>query len=364
MATFSVNFTNFMHQAKSFNHRLLLCGLVLPLLVCTFSCKGPVEEEKTGDPDKVRVRTANYSKVDYDLTMSFSGDVKAWKKVNLSFNVPGKIDRFYFDEGETVKKGALLASLEQDDYQAIRDQSFARWEKAKRDYERSRRLWEKESIREQVVQDAETAFKAAEAVLEAADLNLKHCHIKAPFNGHVAHRFNEEKEMVSPGQVVFTVMDLSRVIIEVGITEKSIGRIKEDQKASLVFEAIPGKEFSGRVTQVAVSSLPNTHLYKVEITVQNPDLVIKPGMTATSTIIIEKIKDVYVLSLDVSVMRDGERVIFIAEDGQAKRVMLKDYIISGDKMIIRDSLPEKGQVITSGQGALFEGMMIMIIEEE
>ena len=340
---------------------LIFILFVIPCLAFLISCGGDIENQEVEKVEKVRVRAANYQKADYEFTLDFSGEVRAWKKVNLSFNVRGKIDRFYFDEGHKVNKGDLMASLEKDDYQALRDQAHAQWEKAKRDYERSRRLWEEGSIPEQLVLDSQTALKAAAAALEAAELNLKHCLLYAPFSGHVAYRYGEEKEMVAGGQIVFTLMDLSRVLVEVGVPEKNIDRIKKGQKASINFEAIPGKIFEGRVTQVAVSSLPDIRLFKVEITVANPKFIIKPGMTAVSTIVVEKMEGVYIFSLDTAVLRNGRRAIFLALNGRAKEVVLVDYLISGDKIIVRDPLPEGGQIITAGQDILFEGMQISVI---
>ncbi|NIO49628.1 MAG: efflux RND transporter periplasmic adaptor subunit [Candidatus Aminicenantes bacterium] len=339
---------------------LIFILLIIPLLAFLIACGG-VENQEVEKVEKVRVRVESYKKASYEFTLDFSGEVKAWKRVNLSFNVRGKIDRFYFDEGHKVNKGDLMARLEKDDYQALRDQSYAQWEKAKRDYERSRRLGQEGSIPEQLVQDAQTALKAAAAALEAAELNLKHCLLYAPFSGHVAYRYGEEKEMVAGGQTIFTLMDLSRVLVEVGVPEKNIDRIKKGQEASIDFEAIPQKAFEGKVTQVAVSSLPDIRLFKVEITVENPKFIIKPGMTATSTIVIDNLDDVYIFSLDAAVLRNGRRAIFLASNGKAKMVILEDYVISSDKIIVRDPLPERGQIITAGQDVLFDGMQISVI---
>jgi membrane fusion protein (multidrug efflux system) len=341
---------------------LMLVLLIIPLIAFLACCNSSVDKQGVENAEKVRVRTESYKKTDYKLALDFSGEVKPWRMVNLSFNVRGKIDHFYFDEGQKVNKGDLLANIEQDDYQAIRDQNHAQWEKAKRDYERSRRLGQEGSIPEQLVQDSQTALKAAAAALEAAELNLKHCHIYAPFSGHVAYRHGEEKEMVAAGQIVFTLMDLSRVLVEVGVPEKSIDRIKEGQKASVSFEALSGKTFEGIVSQVAISSLPDIHLFKVEITAENPKLVIKPGMTGVSTIVIDKMEGVYVLPLDRTVLRDGKRALFLAVDGKAKKVTLEDYLISGDKIIVRDPLPENGKIISAGQDVLFDGVEIFVVD--
>lgn len=169
--------------------------------------------------------------------------------------------------------------------------------------------------------------------------------------------------MVAPGQVVFTLMELSRVIVEIGVPEKSIGQIKRAQDASVSFEAIPGQVFSGKVTQVGVSSLPNSRLFKVEVTVPNPELVIKPGMTASCVINTDRLKDVFVFSLDATVMRNGRRVLYLVDNGTAKELTLENYMISGDKIIVQDDLPLNKQVITSGQGILFDGIEISILRE-
>ncbi len=341
---------------------LILIFIIIPFLAFLISCSGDIENQEVAKAEKIRVRTETIKKIDYEFKLDFSGEVKAWKTVNLSFNVMGKIDRFYFDEGHKVNKGDLLARLEKDDYQAMKDQSYAQWEKAKRDYERSRRLLEDGSIPEQLAQDAQTALKAAAAALEASELNIKHCLLSASFSGHVAYRYGEEKEMVAGGQTVFTLMDLSRVLVEIGVPEKNIDRIKKAQKASVNFEAIPGKTFEGKVTQVAVSSLPNIRLFKVEITVENPKFIIKPGMSAVSTIVVDKMEGVSIFSLDAAVLRNGSRIIFLDSNGKAKKITLEDYLISGDKIIVSDPLPENAQIITAGQEVLFDGMQISVID--
>ena len=345
-------------------HKSRIIHFLLLIAVAFFSCHGPADNTTEEAVNRIRVRTADYEKQDFELTERFSGEVKPQKQVNLSFNIPGKIDRLYFDEGDNVKKGQLLAQLEQQDYKTVRDQSLAHWEKAKRDLERSQRLWKEDSIQEQIVQDAETAFKASLAVLEAADLNLEHCLMLAPFSGHVAFRFGEEREMAAPGQVVFTLMDLSSVLVEMGVPERSVGRLREGQKANLVIQSLQEEPIEGRVSHVAVSAFPDSRLFKVEIEISNPKLNLKPGMTASVGIITDTISDAFVFSIDASVLRKGDRVIFLLDGEKAAMVVLKDYLISGEDLIIRDPLPEAGLIITDGQDVLFDGMLVTVIKDK
>lgn len=342
---------------------VLFCFLFL-VVAAFFSCKGPAEDTTEETLNRIRVRTMDYAKQDFALTGRFSGEVKPQKQVNLSFNIPGKIERLYFDEGDSVKKGQLLAQLEQQDYKTVRDQSQAQWEKAKRDFERSQRLWKEGSIQEKIVQDAETGFKTSQAVLEAADLNLEHCLMHAPFSGHVAFRFTEEREMAAPGQVVFTLMNLSRVIVEMGVSERSIVRLKEGQTANIVVQSLEEERFEGLVSHVAVSAFPDSRLFKVEIEINNPNLKLKPGMTASVEVITDTIPDAFVFPIDVSVLRKGERVIFLLDGEKAAMFVIEDYLISGEDLIIRDSLPAAGQIIIDGQDVLFDKMLVTVIEDK
>lgn len=336
--------------------------VLFPLTFIFLCCHGPAEDSPVETVNRIRVRTADYKKQDFAMTERFSGDVKPRQQVNLSFNIPGKIDRLYFDEGDSVKKGQLLAQLEKQDYVTVRDQSLAQWEKAKRDFERSQRLWKEGSIQEQIVQDAETAFKASQAVLEAAELNLKHCLMVAPFGGHVAYRFTEEREMSAPGQVIFTLMDISLVAVELGVSERSVGRLDEGQKANVVVRSLQEEPIAGCVSHVAVSAFPDSRLFKVEIEISNSNLDLKPGMTASAEIITGIIPEAIVFSIDVSVLRKGERVIFLLDGDLARMVVLKDYLISGEYLVIRDPLPDAGQIITDGQDILFDGMSVTVIK--
>ncbi|MEE8382066.1 MAG: hypothetical protein V3R78_09380, partial [Thermodesulfobacteriota bacterium] len=78
-------------------------------------------------------------------------------------------------------------------------------------------------------------------------------------------------------------------------------------------------------------------------------------------IVIDKMEGVCIFSLDTTVLRNGSRIIFLASNGKAKEVTLEDYLISGDKIIVSDLLPESGQIITAGQEALFEGIQISVV---
>ncbi len=342
---------------------VMCLGVLLFMVLVLFSCRKPAEETSEETVNRIHVRTSAYEQEDFVLIERFSGEVKPFKQVNLSFNVPGKIERLYFDEGDRVKKGELLAQLEQQDYKAARDQRLAQWEKAKRDFERSQRLWKEDSIQEQIVQDAETAFKAVQAVLDAAELNLKHCQMFAPFSGHVAFRLGEEMEMAAPGQVVFTLMDISRILVELGVPERSVGRIRQGQKAQVVVESLKEESMEGRISHVAVSAFPDSRLFKVEIDILNPNFDLKPGMTASVGVITDTILDAFVFSIDVSVLRKGERVIFLLDGDKVRMVVLEDYIISGEDLIIRDPLPEAGQIIIDGQDVLFDGMDVIVVED-
>ncbi len=87
-------------------------------------------------------------------------------------------------------------------------------------------------------------------------------------------------------------------------------------------------------------------------------------MTASVGVIIDTIQDAFVFPIDVSVMRKGERVIFLLDGEKAAMFVIKDYLISGEDLIIRDSLPAAGRIIIDGQDVLFDSMLVTVIEDK
>ena len=240
-------------------------------------------------------------------------------EVEVGTQVSGIIDKIYVDYNSEVTKGQLIAEMDRvtlqselASQQATYDGAKAEYEYQKKNYERSKGLHEKSLISdtdfEQALynyQKAKSSYDSSKASLAKAERNLSYATITSPIDGVVISRDVEAGQTVASGfetPTLFTIAaDLTQMQVVADVDEADIGGIIEGQRASFTVDAYPNDVFEGIVTQIRLgdaSSTSNTSststvvTYEVVISAPNPDLKLKPRLTANVTIYILDKKDV------------------------------------------------------------------------
>lgn len=191
-------------------------------------------------------------------------------------------------------------------------QADARIQVAEARLKDAQRAWErvKDGPNSDDITAAEARIKAIEATLALIDL-------EAPFNGTITEVPGKPGDQVQPGSVAYRLDDLSRLLVDVQITEVDINRILPGQPVSLSFDAIQDVEYSGTVTQVgrvgtAIQGVVN---FTVTIELTNPDEQVRPGMTAAVTIATDQLPDVLLVPNRAVRLREGQYVVYLLKDG-------------------------------------------------
>lgn len=271
-------------------------------------------------------RTEKISKGDIVETVTASGNVNAVTTVLVGTQVSGTIKTIYADFNSPVKNGQLIAQIDPTTFEAQVEQARANLlsakanlEKAeasfidaKRTLERNRALFSKDLIARSEVDTAETNYETskaqinaskaqvaqAEASLKVADTNLRYTRIISPVNGIVVSRNVDVGQTVAASfqtPTLFTIaQDLTKMQIDTNVAEADIGKVKQGQDVEFTVDAYPSITFKGKVSQVrnAPINVQNVITYDAVILVSNPELKLKPGMTANVSIIISAKKDV------------------------------------------------------------------------
>ena len=173
---------------------------------------------------------------------------------------------------------------------------------------------------------------ALQARMDAAQATLDQTSIRAPFAGTITDIKNSTGDQVTPGKAAFRLDDLSRLLVDVSLSEVDINRIAVGQSVSITFDAISGKEYRGIVNEVAsVGDVTSQGAASFVVTVEltNADDDIKPGMTAAVNIIIEQLQDVLLVPNRAVRIFDGERAVYILVDGQGGWVQVTLGVSSG-----------------------------------
>lgn len=280
-------------------------------------------------PAGVSYRTIELKRGTITATVTATGNLEPLVKVLVGSQVSGTVVKWYADFNQEVVEGFVLAQLDQDRPKAIlqqRDadvavalarveQARADFEKAQIDYDKVRRLMD-ESVASTLEMDiARTSLMAAQAAVHAAEaqvLSVKAAReqaatdldktiIRAPISGIVISRDVDEGQTVAASlsaPTLFTIAnDLRKMRVSAAVGETDIGRIREGMPVEFRVDAYPRNRFKGVVSQVrfAETIVDNVVTYKTLIDVDNPDLLLRPGMTATILFEVERADDVLIV---------------------------------------------------------------------
>ena len=260
---------------------------------------------------KVVYETATVDRANISNSVTATGTIEPVTEVEVGTQVSGIIDRLYADYNSVVTKGQLIAEMDKVTLQselasqkATYDGAKAEYEYQQKNYERNKGLHEKQLISdtdyEQSLynyQKAKSAFDSSKASLAKAERNLSYATITSPIDGVVISRAVEEGQTVASGfetPTLFTIAaDLTQMQVVADVDEADIGDVEEGQRVSFTVDAYPNDVFEGKVTQIrlgATSSSSSTTTtttvvtYEVVISAHNPDLKLKPRLTANITI--------------------------------------------------------------------------------
>lgn len=159
---------------------------------------------------------------------------------------------------------------------------------------------------------------SAQARVEAAQATLNLSRVIAPFDATVTEAYPLPGDQVSAGQTAFRIDDLSRLLVDVDVSEVDINSVSIDQPVTLTFDAILGKTYNGRVVEVAQVGTAEQGVVNFKVTVEltDADPAVKPGMTAAVNIIVEEIQDAILVPNRAVRLVDGERVVYLLVEGE------------------------------------------------
>lgn len=250
------------------------------------------------------IETATVTRGDVSEAVTATGTIEPVTQVEVGTQVSGIIDKLYADYNSIVTKGQLIAEMDKitlqselTSQQATYDGAKAEYEYQEKNYLRNKALHEKQLISDTEFEEstynyakAKSAFESSEANLAKAKRNLAYATITSPIDGVVISRAVEEGQTVAAGfetPTLFTIAaDLTQMQVIADVDEADIGEVKEGQRVSFTVDAYPNSIFEGFVTQVRLEATEESNVvtYEVVISAHNPDLKLKPGLTANITI--------------------------------------------------------------------------------
>ncbi len=340
--------------------------IIIPLsiIVVLFGCNQQKQEDTGKKNKKTIVTTAKSEQKTYHPWQEYNGTAYAYKEANLGTALPGRVEEIHYEVGDYVNKGTLLVELSAELYA----QALAEKNSLKKDFNRVKRLKEKGSVSQQKYDHTKAKYEAAKA---KARMMKKNCEIRAPFSGTIVDFLVQEGEnfMFSPGlkpnythtSGIVQLMQLNKIKVEIDVNESSLKDVSIGQQAKLTFEAYPEEEYQGTVSNIKPILNTETHSATTEITVNNKDKKIKPGMYANVELKLPETEDIFIpLNSIYRQSGTGNDYVFIVNDNNTvtRKPIEKKYTM--EENVAVKGVQKNKEIVVNGKKKLNEGDKVVV----
>jgi RND family efflux transporter MFP subunit len=341
----------------------------------------------------VPVEVAQIQRGPIALQRTFSGELEALAEFVVAPKVSGRVERVIVNIADTVKRGQVVAELDNDEYvqavaQAQADLEVARaklsearsaLEIAKREYQRTESLLKRgiasdsefdaarqdRQAKQAQLKVAAAQVAKAESSLETTKIRLGYTQVTAGWTGGdelrvVAERYVDEGQTVAANAPLLSIVDLNPIVGVIFVTERDYAHLKPGLLVSLTTDAYPGEQYPGRIARIAPIFRKSTRQARIEMTIDNPQYRLKPGMFISATVVLARVPEATIVPEQALTIRDDRSGVFIVSEGgqsvtwrevktgirQGNRVQVEGEGLSGRVVTLGQQLVKNGSAIT------------------
>ena len=378
--------------------RSVFIGIVIGLTLLICGCQNSGSEEKIAPKarkvaEPATVKVVAVKRGDISVPISATGTIFPEYESKIGPKISGTIEIVYVDEGDQVRKGQILAQLDQKDLLiAVRQgQAAVRVAEAqlkeaevkvrnlRRERERLANLFKKNVISQQRYDDIDTAYSMAVVRVEViraqilscrenlamAEQKLKDTVIVAPFSGLIVKRFINQGEFVStmPPSPLFLIMNIDRVKTEIGLPEVHLARINIGNPVEVKVDTYPGITFTGKISTINPMVDPVSRAFKIKVEIPNKDHRLKPGMFARAKIYPEIHKDALIVPFKSVMKREGNTVVFVVEGDRVRLRAVTAGIDNEREIEVIDGLGEGEEVVIEGHYGMADKTKVRVLRD-
>lgn len=325
---------------------------------------------KTMVPPPTTVTTAKVEQANWQPAVSAVGSITPVQGATISAELAGTVAEVVFQSGTPVKKGDLLLKLDASQEQAQLRSAVADAELAKADFERARDLAARKVISQAELDTASSRFSQRQAAVENMQSLIAKKEIRAPFDGIAGIREVNPGQMLPVGARLVTLQALDQVYIDFALPQQHVGELANGLDVKVTTDAVPGREFSGKVTAVNSAVDPATRNVTVQGTLDNPDRVLRAGMFARVRVLLpQQNSTLFIPATAVSYAPYGNSVYIIEnkkdEKTQKEGLVIRQQFIRtgetrGDFVAVTEGLKLGDEVVSTGVFKLRNGMNVAV----
>jgi RND family efflux transporter MFP subunit len=301
--------------------------------------------------------------------IELQGNVTTKENILVNAEYSGTLQKVFVSEGQKVKKGQVLAKIDDGGLAAQLAQLKTQSNLAKTTFERQKRLWDQNIGSEIQFLQAKTQYESNKSAVEQLEKQLSKSVVVAPFDGTIEHISSEQGSNIAIGTPILRIVSLNDMYIETEVPEKYIPSLEKGTEVIAVFPVL-GKKVNTEIRQLSNYINPSNRTFKVEIDVPNKDHMIKPNLSAK--VIINDYTNEHTFLVPQSIITensDGQQYLYIAsniqEDGEAEvhQSIVKTGKTQGNLIEILDGVKAGDHIIKEGARSVQEGQKVKILKQ-
>ncbi len=294
-----------------------------------------------------------------DNQIFITGSILPNESVNITSEISGKIEKIHFQEGQHIRKGALLVDINDDELRAQLEKSKYNRKLYKDTEFRQRKLLQREAISREEYEQSLTELRTSNADIKILEAQIAKTKITAPFDGQFGLRLVSQGAYITPNQSITTLFNLDTAKIEFSIPGKYSRIMKRGKKINFTIDGIDD-DFEGEVYAIEPQIDPTTRTLKMRAFSPNSEGLLLPGQFAKIQLILESLEDAIMVPTESVIPELNGHKIFVKSNGKVTSVKVEVGIRTARKIQITSGLNQSDTILTSGILQVRPGMPINI----
>ncbi len=290
------------------------------------------------------------------------GNFAPYQQVAVMSESAGKITQLNFENGSAVQAGAVLATIDNDLLKIQLETTKTNLAKAENDFKRLNNLLGDGGVTQQQIDDAKLGIDNLRSQIKSIEKQIAMSYVKAPISGVISNKMVEKGSLVSPAMKMADITNISRLKMQVFLTEEQVVTVKKGQRLRMKADLFPDKNFEGSVSFIDVNAGP-ARRYLVEVEINNPGNTLRAGMTGTVFFEGGADREVLAITREAIVGSLQEAKVYVVENGKAVLRNIETGSVFDDFVQVRSGLEAGETIVTSGQINLEDGTEIQVAEK-
>ena len=317
--------------------------------------------EKNGKP-AVNAVTLSLQPSTISDRINLPGNIEPWTTLNLLSKLNGTVEEVLVREGQRVKRGDVIARIDDDDYRIAVERTEAAYNLAKAEFERDRAIYAKGVIPTATLDTNRTRMETTKADFDDAKLQLSRCLVTSPMDGVMQKVDAKVGLQLAVGDPIAEIIDIERVKAVVGIPESDVTAVRGLNAIDFTIQALAGRRLTGKVHYLASSPETVARIFRLELEVDNKAGDILPGMFLRADIVKKTLPAAIVVPYYSVISRNNEQYVYVEEDGVAKKRAIRLGVMEKWLVEVVEGLKSGDHLIVEGHRDVEDGQPVKVVK--